>query len=75
MTIFIQGMSDKQKEAAAKELCRLKGLHPDQMMAYAPDPQNPDQITHMKSWEMALKLVEAQEQVEIAMTHGRMVEP
>lgn len=72
---FLQRMSDKQLEAAAKELCRLKGMHPDQMMAYAPDPQNPDKIVHMKSWEMALKLIEAQEELEIALTHGRMVEP
>lgn len=71
---LIQKMSDKQREAAAKELCRIKGLHPNQMMAYAPDPHKPDQIIHMESWRMAEKLIEAQEQVEMAMSHGRMLE-
>lgn len=64
-------MNDRQKEVAAKELCRLKGMDPNQLMAYPPDPNNPGQVSYKESWKLAVKLIEAQEQLETAMNKGR----
>ncbi len=68
-------MNDKQKKAAARELCRLRGIDPDQPVAHGADP-SPDGFVpavclYSPAWERAVREIEAQERIEAAMLFGR----
>ncbi len=68
-------MTDAQKEAAARELCRLRGIDPERIVG-----SNLDLIEEgcaeavlvlVPAWRQALKEIEAQEQLEAAIAFGK----
>ncbi len=68
-------MTDQQKEAAARELCRLRGIDPDQRVAHGADPLPsgvvPMVCLYSPAWRLAVREIEAQERIEAAMRVGR----
>ncbi len=68
-------MTDAQKEAAARELCRLRGIDPDYTVGHGANPNKngivPAVCIHSPAWRLALEEIEAQCQLEAAMAFGR----
>ncbi len=68
-------MTDAQKEAAARELCRLTGVHPDSMVGHSPDPSSDgfvaDVYLYSPAWRRMVREIEYQEKLELAMQVGR----
>ncbi len=68
-------MTDKQKESAARELCRLRGIDPDQRVGHDADPLPggyvPAVMLYSPAWRRAVREIEAQERLEAAMKVGR----
>jgi hypothetical protein len=68
-------LTDKQKEAAARELCRLRGIDPDKRIAHGADPSPegyvPGVCLQSPAWMRALREINAQEQLAAALEVGR----
>ncbi len=68
-------MSDKQLKVAARELCLLRGVDPDQRVGHEADPSPNGYIPAVRlyspAWILAIKEIKAQEQIESAMMLGR----
>ena len=68
-------MTDKQKESAARELCRLRGIDAGQRVGHGADPTPegfvPEVLLYSPAWTRALMEIKAQEQIEAAMKAGR----
>lgn len=85
----MRAMTEKQKELAARKLCLLRGVDPEEsrmVWDYDPDPEPtfiefelthfPElQVKSRPAWKFALWEIETQEQLEIAMETGRLGEP
>lgn len=68
-------MTDAQKEAAARELCRLRGIDPERIVGSNLDLSEEGcaeaVLVLVPAWRQALKEIEAQEQLEAAIAFGR----
>lgn len=65
-------MNDKQLEVAARELCRIRGIDPDDSVAHGADP-NPDGtvncvLLYSPAWTRMLKEVKAHLEVHRAVS-------
>ena len=74
----MEKMTDTQKKAAARELCRMRGIDPEKKIAHdpAPGPNGfvPAILIHSPAWMLAMCEIEAQEHIESAMEYGRAQE-
>jgi hypothetical protein len=59
----VKQLTEKQKELAARKLCLLRGIDPD------------ERINWGFRWTEALREIESQEQLQIALETGRLGEP
>jgi hypothetical protein len=59
----MKAMTEKQKELAARKLCLLRGIDPD------------ERINWGFRWTEALREIESQEQLQIALEYGLLGEP
>lgn len=59
----MKAMTEKQKELAARKLCLLRGVDPDRPINWGWE------------WTAAMREIENQEQLEMAMETGRLGEP
>jgi len=68
-------VTDAQREAAARELCRLRGVDPDSMVGHSAPPNSrgfvPDVWLLSPAWKITLAEIVASEQLDAAMKHGR----
>ena len=69
-------MNDEQKYVVARELCRLRGIDPDMIVAHGADP-SPDGVVHdvvlySPAWVRALREIEAKEALDVAVAHGKI---
>lgn len=68
-------LTSKQKEIAARELCRLRGVDPDKQIAHEADPSPegyvPGVCLYSPAWTRALCEINAQEQLAAALEAGR----
>lgn len=67
-------MTDAQREAAARELCRLRGIDPDALVAHSAEPNSLGwmPMVQLKSpaWLVAIAEITAREQIDAAMRAG-----
>ncbi|MCA9368275.1 hypothetical protein KC887_08555 [Candidatus Kaiserbacteria bacterium] len=70
-------MTDAQKEAAARELCRLRGVDPESMVGHSAEPDSrgfvPDIYLMSPAWRIAIAEIAAREQLDAALLAGRSV--
>lgn len=70
-------MTDAQREAAARELCRRRGVDPESMVGHSAQPNSrgfvPDVWLMSPAWRIALAEITASEQLDAAMLAGRSV--
>lgn len=67
-------MTDEQVEAAARELCRLRDVDPDEMVGHGSGPGGElvgDVLQRSPKWRLVVHEVRAHEQVEAAIQAGR----
>lgn len=69
-------MSNRQVEAAARELCRLRKIDADVMVAHGADPDSlngmaPSVCLYSPAWRLAKKEVEEAEIMQSALEAGR----
>lgn len=71
----IKRMTDDQKEAAAKVLCTLRGIDPDQIVQDR-SPTNGGVTllvaTYSQAWRLALREIDDRENMDFAMAAGRI---
>lgn len=67
-------MTNKQKESAAKELCRLRGIYPDSLVSHSAEPDAngfvPAVLMYSPAWKLALREIENQDQINSAIKVG-----
>lgn len=67
-------MTDDQKELAAKELCRLRGIFPDALLSHSAEPDAngfiPAVLMYSPAWKLALREIENQDQINSAIKVG-----
>ena len=70
-------MKENQIEAAARELCRLRGVDPDQQVAHSADPDKygcvVDVLLYSSAWRRATREIEEAEQLAKALAAGASV--
>ena len=71
----MERMSEQQKKVAAIELCRLRGIDPNERVGHGPDPDSTGFIPAIQlyscAWQRAVRDIEAQELLDLAMKAGR----
>ena len=71
----MQMMTDRQKEVAARALCKARGREPDHMMGHGADPSPDGSVPGVwlqsPVWCRVLREIEDQERLELAMIAGR----
>ena len=67
-------MTEAQREAAARELCRLRGIDPDALVAHSAESNSlgwmPMVQIKSPAWKHALAEIAAREQIDAAMRVG-----
>ena len=70
-------MTDAQKEAAARELCRLRGVDPESMVGHSAEPDSRGFVPAVwllsPAWRIAIAEIAAREQLDAALLAGRSV--
>lgn len=64
----MEKMSETQKAAAARELCRMRGTNPDDVEAFNGHNSG---TANTPAWRVVMIEIEAQEMLELAMQYGR----
>lgn len=71
----MERMSEQQKKVAAIELCRLRGIDPNERVGQGADPDSNGFIPAIQlysyAWQRAIREIEAQELLDLAMKAGR----
>lgn len=68
-------MTDSQIESAARKLCELRGINPDEMTSHEGEPNShgfvPAIYFHSPAWTLVRKEVIAYEQIATAVAHAK----
>ena len=75
---MMETMTDKQKEIAARALCKARGQNPEQLVGHGAEPNVhgyiPAVMLHSPAWRLALREIDDHERMEMAMKAGRDAE-